>query len=291
MLLDNNRRFLDTLLFSNVFIACCAVAQGGLTYLLLSIPIDYTVLVILGCSTLALYNFSMILAKPQHPETSPYRRVRWVFKHEQSLWIWTGVALVVVFVFGLRLHLPSFVLLGVMGAMGLAYNMPIIRVAGGRRRTGLRQITGLKLFYIGLVWVMSSVMLPVAEAYHDEFHIVWPQVVELMGWVFLFVVAITIPFDIRDIYQDRYYGLKTIPVLFGERKALALSAALLTLQLGWVWISSYPLDIRLALGIASLLCLLAIVFPPAKKNEYYYFLLLDGTMLLQFVAVYLAAYT
>lgn len=279
---------LDTLLFSNVFIACCAVAQGGMTYQLLSLPVDYTVLVILGCATLALYNFSMILAKPLHPETSPFRRVRWVFRHERSLWIWTGLALSVALVLGLQLHVPSFILLGVMGAMGLAYNLPLVRVAGEQRRTGLRQITGLKLFYIGLVWVMSSVLLPVAEAYHDDLAIVWPQVWQLMAWVFLFVVAITIPFDIRDIYQDRYYGLKTIPVLVGERKALALSTALLAVQMGWIWVSSYPLDIRLALVVASALCLFFILIPPVKKNEYYYFLFLDGTMLLQFVAVWLA---
>ncbi|WP_188505311.1 UbiA family prenyltransferase [Parapedobacter pyrenivorans] len=281
---------MDTLLFSNVFIAGCAVAQGWMTYLLLLIPVDYIVLVILGCATLALYNFSMILAKPQHPETSPYRRVRWVFRHERSLWVWTGVALIVAFVLGLQLHMPSFILLGVMGVMGLAYNMPIMRVAGRQRRAGLRQITGLKLFYIGLVWLMSSVLLPVAEAYHDDFQIVWPQVVQLMGWVFLFVVAITIPFDIRDIYQDKYYGLKTIPVLFGERKALTLSTMLLVLHIGWVWFSNYSLDIRLALSIASLITLFFILFSPVKKNEYYYFLLLDGTMLLQFLAVYLALY-
>jgi len=281
------RRFLDTLLFSNVFIACCAVAQGGMTYLLLSLPVDYTVLAILGCATLALYNFSMILAKPQHPESSPFRRVRWVFMHERSLWIWTGTALVTAFLLGLQLHIPSFILLGVMGVMGLAYNLPIVRVAGEQRRAGLRQITGLKLFYIGLVWVMSSVLFPVAEAYHDELTILWPHVWQLMAWVFLFVVAITIPFDIRDIYQDRYYGLKTIPVLVGERKALILSAVLLAVQMGWIWISDYPLAIRLALVIASGVCLSFILVPPIKKNEYYYFLFLDGTMLLQFVAVWL----
>lgn len=287
MLPNDNRRFLDALLFSNVFIACCAVAQGGVTYILLSLPMDYVVLAILGCATLALYNFSMILARPQRPEASPFRRVRWVFRHERSLWVWTGVALVAALVLGLQLHTPAFILLGVMGVMGVAYNLPIVRVAGAQRRAGLRQITGLKLFYIGLVWVMSSVLLPVAEAYHDNLAIVWPHVWELMAWVFLFVVAITIPFDIRDIYQDRYYGLKTIPVLFGERKALALSTALLGAQMGWVWLSDYPLDIRLALVVASALCLGFILVPPIKKNEYYYFLVLDGTMIIQFLALWL----
>ena len=260
-----------------------------MTYRLLSLPVDYVVLAILGCATLALYNFSMILARPPHPEKSPFRRVRWVFRHERSLWGWTAAALVTAFVLGLQLHTPSFVLLGVMGVMGVAYNLPIVRVPGGQRRAGLRQITGLKLFYIGLVWVMSSVLLPVAEAYHDDLVMVWPHVWGLMAWVFLFVVAITIPFDIRDIYQDRYYGLKTIPVLFGERKALVLSSALLVAQMVWVWLSDYPLDVRLALVVASGICLSFILVPPVKKDEYYYFLFLDGMLMLQFLTVWLVA--
>ncbi len=277
---------LDTVLFSNVFIACCAVAQGGLTYLLLSLPVDREVLVILGCSTLALYNFSLILARPPHPATSPFRRVRWVFRHERSLWVWTVVALVVLLVLGLRLHRPSFLLLGVMGTMGVAYNLPFIPIRGKGRWAGLRQVTGIKLFYIGWVWAMSSVLLPVAEAYHDGFAIDPYRVLECMAWVFLFVVAITIPFDIRDIYQDRHYGLKTIPVMVGERKALALSAVLLILHASWVLLSTYPLGIRLALSSVSLLCLAVILFPPMKKTEYYYFLLLDGMMVIQFLMVW-----
>ncbi|SKB51299.1 UbiA prenyltransferase family protein [Parapedobacter luteus] len=281
-------KVLDLLLFSNVFIACCAVAQGSLSYLLLSLPMDYAVLAILGCATLALYNFSMILARPQYPETSPYRRVRWIFRHERSLWGWTAVALAVALLLGFQLHLPSFLLLGAVGAMGLAYNVPLIRMKGERRWVGLRQLTGVKLFYIGAVWAMSCVLLPVAEAYHDGFAIAWTQVGQLAAWVFLFVVAITIPFDVRDIYQDRYYGLKTIPVLVGERKALALSAILLVIHIGWVWASGHALDVRVALSVTSLFCLLAILFPPMKKNEYYYFLVLDGTMLLQFLVVWAA---
>jgi len=286
MLRNYAQRILDMLLFSNVFIALCAVAQGGMIYLLLALPFNGEVLTILGCSTLALYNFSMILAKPPQPDKSRFRRVRWVFTHERSLWIWTGIAVVVLVVLGLRLHRPSFLLLGFMGAMGVAYNLPVLPIRGKRHWTGLRQITGLKLFYIGLMWAMSNVLLPVAEAYHDGFAIDTGQVAQLFAWVFLFIVAITIPFDIRDIYQDKYYGLKTIPVMVGERKALALSAMLLILHTGWIWLSRYPLPVRLGLSSVSLLCLAVILFPLVKKNEYYYFLLLDGMMAIQFLVMW-----
>lgn len=285
MILVSLRRLLDLLLFSNVFIACCAMAQGGLTYLILSLPVNYTVLGILGCATLALYNFSMILAKPEHPDSSPYRRVRWIFAHERSLWVWTGIALVVSLGFALCLHATSFLLLGIMGVMGLAYNLPVMRPTG-RRWVGLRQLPGLKLFYIGLVWAMSCVLLPVTEAYHEGFLVVWTEALRAMCWVFLFVVATTIPFDIRDVYQDRHYGLKTLPVMFGERRSLILSGLLLIIHIGWIAWSDYAIGIRGALVSVSLVSLSAVLFPPTAKNEYYYFLLLDGMMLLQFLAVY-----
>ena len=285
MMLVSLRRLLDLVLFSNVFIACCAMAQGGLTYLILSLPVNYTVVGIIGCATLALYNFSMILAKPEHPGSSPYRRVRWIFAHERSLWVWTGIALAVSLGFALSLHAMSFLLLGIMGVMGLAYNLPIIQPIG-RRWMGLRQVPGLKLFYIGLVWAMSCVLLPVTEAYHGGYPVVWTQALQVMCWVFLFVVAVTIPFDIRDVYQDKHYGLKTLPVMFGERSSLTLSGLLLLVHMGWIGWSDYATGIRGALAAVSLVCLLAILFPPKEKNEYYYFLLLDGMMLLQFLAVY-----
>ncbi|MFC3196420.1 UbiA family prenyltransferase [Parapedobacter deserti] len=286
MLSDYFKRIVDHLLFSNLFISCCAVAQGAMTYLLLAIPMNGTVLVILGCATLALYNFSMILARPQHPAASPYRRVRWIFRHERSLRFFTAAALLVSGALALGLHRPSFVLLGLIGVLGLAYNIPFLPAFKTGRRAGLRQVTGIKVFYIGLVWALSTVLLPVAEAYHNGFAMNWAQVWQVLTWAFLFVVAITIPFDIRDIYQDRYYGLKTVPVLIGVRNAYRLSTALLLLHGGWVLMSGFDWRDRVALCGVTAIALFS-VLKSAKKNEYYYFLLLDGTLIIQLAALWL----
>src|SRR5688500_11591307 len=76
---------LDFLLFSNLFIAICAVAQGLITYHLLQVPPDKYVLAFLFFSTIGLYNFSMLLAKPKDPGSSPYTRVRWIFSHHRLI--------------------------------------------------------------------------------------------------------------------------------------------------------------------------------------------------------------
>ena len=46
---------------------------------------------------------------------------------------------------------------------------------------------------------------------------------------FLFVFAITIPFDIRDMEIDIKEGLKTIPVIMGKKKAMMIANILLVL--------------------------------------------------------------
>lgn len=40
---------------------------------------------------------------------------------------------------------------------------------------------------------------------------------------FAFIFAIAIPFDIRDMKTDTLTGLRTIPIVFGEKKALIIS--------------------------------------------------------------------
>src|ERR1700712_385861 len=71
----------DFILFSNIFMSLCAVAQGLVTlYLIGSKPI-YSVLGLLFTSTLGVYNFSILISKPPSPEKSPYVRERWFFSH------------------------------------------------------------------------------------------------------------------------------------------------------------------------------------------------------------------
>jgi len=63
--------------------------------------------------------------------------------------------------------------------------------------------------------------MPVVEflSTNDSTVINWASTLYWMLTVMVFIVGITLPFDVRDVKQDRYYNLKTIPVLIGEQKA------------------------------------------------------------------------
>src|SRR6476661_8375011 len=155
------RQALDFLLFSNLFMALCAVAQVMVTYKLLRAKPDIYVLGLLFCSTLAIYNFAIILSKPKNPERSPFRRVRWFYLHYRLMISLTIVAVLSLIPLTLFLSPTSQFLLVFLGVISVAYNLPIFTV--NEKSFGLRNIPGVKLFLIALVWSLSCVILPVLE--------------------------------------------------------------------------------------------------------------------------------
>ncbi|MFM6975686.1 MAG: hypothetical protein ACKOW2_02405 [Sphingobacteriaceae bacterium] len=279
------RPFLDFLLFSNLFIALGAAAQVILSYQLLELSPNWRLISLVFCATLALYNFSMFLARPAKPESSPYRRVRWIFEHQRLI---TSISLTAIFgaiILSLLLSYTSQILLLFLGFIAIAYNLPLLQIRS--QKIGLRNIPGIKLFLIAGIWSLSVVLLPVLEAESKGILFISSgRVMLLLAQRFAFVAAITIPFDIRDLYQDRIYALKTIPVLFGETKAYLLCQLLLVVSLVLSGMALFPLGQSFStILITSLLSAWLIFRSKWKKDEYYYFFYLDGVLLIPTVCL------
>lgn len=279
------------MLFSNLFIAICAVAQGLVTYHLLKAPPDIYVLSFIFFATIGLYNFSMLLAKPKKPENSPFVRVRWIFSHHRMIISITLISLLCLIPLTiLYLSIEAKVMMLFTGLIAVGYNIPFLSL--NNQYIGLRNIPGIKLFLIAMVWSVSCVLLPIVELQHSSMVNISPSdTLLLVAKRFLFIAAITVPFDIRDLFQDKLYALKTIPVMLGERKAYIFCQFLLLgyLLLLILFRQSNYLDIAavmLNLGITGWL----IFHSTIKKNEYYYFLYLDGTMLLQYLLLLLFSF-
>jgi 4-hydroxybenzoate polyprenyltransferase len=278
---------LDYVLFSNVFIGLCAVAQAKVTYYLLNAECDKHVLGILFFATIALYNFSMLLSRPAEPQKSPFKRVRWIDSHYRLMISLTLIAILSTIVAALFLSTASQILLLFLGVIAVCYNLPIFTM--GDLKFGLRNVPGLKLFLIALIWSLSCVLLPIVELGNTQLVVIPPNdIILLIAKRFLFIAAITVPFDIRDLYQDKTYDLKTIPVVLGERKAYMVCQGLLVayLFLLFLFTRQFSPDF-FALTLNILLTGWLIFKSEWKKNEYYYFLYLDGTMILQCALIFL----
>lgn len=282
-------RPLDFILFSNLFIACCAMAQGALTYMLLRTPLNFIVIAILGCATMFLYNFSMILARPKDPSNSPHRRVHWIYSHYNLVVSLTVLSAIALIPLTLQLSIGTITLLFFIGLLALSYSSPLFKDKS--KRVGLRNLPGAKLFIISMVWALSCVCVPIIELKSSGISVSLIALLLLTTKRFLFITAITIPFDIRDLFQDKQYNLKTLPVILGEKKSTLFCQALLILYI--VLLLIFVPKLTLAIGGLIAVTLLTgwLIFKSRwEKDEYYYFFYLDGTLILQFLSVFILQY-
>ena len=274
---------LDFLLFSNIFISLCAVAQALVTYQLLNVKPEQNILALLFFATLAQYNFSILLSKPAKPQNSPFRRVKWIFSHHRLMITLTIIAMLSLIPLVLLLSMPSQILLIFLGVLSVAYALPIFSFHD--KSFGLRNIPGIKLFLIAIVWSLSTVLLPIVEMENTVgFALSSRETILLVTKRFLLVVAITIPFDIRDLFQDQSSALKTIPVLLGEKKAYLFCQIILSIYLVLLFLFTDRFDQNfIALSLTIFLAGWLIFKSNFAKDEYYYFFYLDGILILQFL--------
>ncbi|MGB7528763.1 hypothetical protein [Sphingobacterium cellulitidis] len=280
------KRLYYFLVHTNVLIALAAVAQCALTYYILNLPVNDPILVIEGATTLLLYNLSLYLSLPKDPSKSPFQRTRWIGKNMWLFWLLSAIATVITIWALFQVHLLTLFFLGFIGVISLAYAVPLLKVKG--KWVGMRQVPGLKVFYIALVWSLSSVGLPVVELYANGANIDWYQANYLGLVKIVFLVLCTLPFDIRDYEQDSLYNLKTVPILLGKQRAINLSYGIGVFHLILILLSPNTWAVRIALLITTLLILIMfrfIIF--SKEKHYHHVYLLDLALVLQWFFVWL----
>jgi 4-hydroxybenzoate polyprenyltransferase len=206
---------------------------------------------------------------------------------EKYLWVSQNFALFVIIlvfsVIGFFLTLffvPRHILIALSpaAAITILYSLPVR--GNNKYFFSLRNIPFLKIFLIALVWSITTTYIPYAD--QGSFY---PNRVVILIFIehFIFVFAIAIPFDIRDMLVDSKAGVKTIPLLFGADRSVKISNASITLFL-LLTISHYiHTDKEFlipAFIISSLFAVIFINFKKLKKTNLYYGLL-DGVLLLQ----------
>lgn len=262
----------------------CAVAQAAVTFHLIGAPPNKVILALLFTSTLGIYNFCILISPPKEPQRSSYLRIRWFFSHYRLMVTFTLISVLSLVPLFFLISMPSRLLLIFSGVISVCYGLPIFTL--GDQKFGLRNIPGLKPFLITLVWVLSTVLLPILES--KELHLTTVSMQDttlLIAKRFLFVFALTVPFDIRDLFEDNKLGVKTIPVIIGEKRAYLFCSVLL---LGYVIMlflygnTGFNSDF-FALTLTAALTGWLIFRSKWEKNEYYYFFYLDGVLILQYV--------
>jgi 4-hydroxybenzoate polyprenyltransferase len=277
------KKFVDILLYSNLWIALCAVAMCLQTQLLLFGELRWEPLLgFVFFATTLLYVLHRLISLKKVQPFMKKGRFQIIAKFRCHLLIYAGLAALAGswFFFQLDRHLKWALILPCL--LSLGYVVPFL---GDNKR--LRDLDLLKIFLLAVAWSWITAGLPAASRHWALTAPALLMALERLTFVF----ALTLPFDIRDLNVDAYTQVKTIPARFGLHKTKILSAAVLLSSLGFAWlnyyIDVYDLQVLLTLAASLSLTFLLTFFSDRIRHDYYFAGLLDGMMILQFVLVWI----
>ncbi len=278
------KKVFDYLIFGNIYIGLAAAVLCMETQILAGFPLrlDIPVCLVFFC-TVFIYNISRIRVFMDGSTVSSLLRLHPVYCLTVA-GSFTGLISTLLFT-GMQLY---FILVPV-GLLSVGYAIPIFKTKSNY--VTLREISILKIFIISFVWGIATVGIPILH-YNGNIQDIntWMMLVRRM----LFVFAITIPFDIRDLVTDSEENLKTIPGLLGLKRSKALAYAAMAIFIILLffyydyslknWILGFHSD-TLPLLLSAVVATYFIFASSQKRNRYYYLFILDGTMILQFLLV------
>jgi 4-hydroxybenzoate polyprenyltransferase len=209
-------------------------------------------------------------------------RHHWCMKNEKRMkaTLAVGLLMAAVSVWFLNWHIWLFML--PLTLVAVSYAAPIVRRKTELVRT--REIGLWKIFLIAIVWSGITVILPAVD------QLGFDQLKSSESWWLalergIFILAITIPFDIRDLKNDAKKGVSTIPSTIGWFRSVMLAETLLLLSLflAWMRIGSEPFFFGYI--VAYLITMFGVSYAHPDRNDMYCSFWIEGTMFLLSLSV------
>lgn len=224
-------------------------------------------------ATFSVYNLQRI-AKLRYSYNNLW--MHWVIKHKMLIILLSGLAGIIsgallLFVTGINWSRLYLLLPFLFVVFFYVYRL-------GKK--SLRDLPFLKIFLIAITWAFVLYVFPlINEGIQPNWYIA-------VG-IFIYVVAVTIPFDIRDLKLDAP-GQMTFPQILGVPGAKALSISLLLISYGlFVWVN-WSLRHEVLLYVSLILHLLLLYYVSEKSSDLYVAGLIDGIIALTGICFFLA---
>lgn len=279
------------LLYSNIFIGVCAVALVFTNQLTVGLPLvfDVTCLFVFAATV---FTYSALKFRHSEEDSAVTEHRNWAIRNRLLATVVTWGSAVVAALAFFFLPVGSQLITAALGLFTLFYGFIEIPLPGGKK--ALRQYGRAKTFFVALVWSVTTVLIPLAGI-PQLFNVVhlWLLVFLLLRR-FLFVAALTMVFDIKDMEADKQVKLYTLPMALGVEGTKRLAYLFLCLlvlinTLQYFIIPSSTIGNMLAINLSLLLSAICIKVVKEDTREDWYYLVLDGMMFTQFLLV-LASY-
>ena len=268
------------LINSNIYISFAAALLAFETQIQLGMkPQLHPYVFIIFFATLFEYNIHRLILVLTNKDGLNHDRHSWIKKNPEQFYFVVFFSIIGFLASILLAKVQVLFALAPIGLLTIFYSLPFLKKIKYVFR--LREIPFLKIFLISFVWSVVTILLPIIQSNitYDKGHILLMLIER-----FIFVFAITIPFDIRDMSDDRLSGLKTIPILIGQKKSIVVAniSLLLFTIICLVHYPMYKLTFILPGLILSALSTLFFLNNKTLRSLYYYhYGILDGTMILQ----------
>lgn len=285
------KNIVHTLVNSNIFIGIAALMAVFQFYILTNGHMWFGFLeVVVFTGTVIVYNLHRLISLPKKEMETYSDMHAWMQRHKKLL---------IGFLFFLGLHcaaafyllnFKSQILLTGLFLIALFYAVPFYSKEGKKLR--IRDFGMFKPFVLGLTWATVTVTLPY---FNSEQHIGMLDYGLIFLERFLFVSALCIPFDIRDLQFDKksmYHS--SLPNRIGIQKSITL-VKYLFLSFAVLSIFHYSfLQNQHFFSLASLVSAGSILYllrsDIREKDEYFYTFYLDGGIIVQSLLICLGSY-
>lgn len=264
------KQILNFYINSSIHVALAVFSLSYITLLEFNISYDKAVLYFIFYASITGYNFVKYfeVTKFHHRSLSTWLKLIQIF----SL-----ICFVLMCYYIFRLEKTTMLYVVVFAVLTFLYTIPFIpKRKFLNKQSNLRNIGGLKIFLIALVWVGVTVFIPLLNNHFSMDR----MVVIVSVQRFLLVIMLMLPFEIRDLQFDSL-KLYTIPQNLGVKrtKILGIFLGLLMFVLEFLKRQMSINQIIVLLTILVLTVLL-IWFSREKQGRYYAAFWVEGIPIL-----------
>ena len=254
------KKIIEFIVFSNVWISLGAIGIALSTYFYTESEVDILVIILVFFSTLFGYSLQNISQREIHNHRS-----------NQIIWSQSNNKLIKGIVF-VSFLISVFLSFYIMNIYLIILSIPFFALVFFYRNSfsnklHIRNIPFFKILIISFCWSWTCCALPqLVSSTNFNWNITFI--------IFIYVFAITIPFDIRDMTIDKK-KIYTIPQFAGTRVAFIISQlSILCLFFFALYHFNYLLCLFMIMTNLVLIPCLKI------KSEFYYLFVLDGLLVI-----------
>lgn len=244
---------------ASIHVALAVYALSWITLIKFNILYDDTLLYFVFFATITGYNFIKYfgIAKFHHRSLTTSLRVIQIF----SL-----ICFFLLCYFASFLSFNTLAYIAAFGVITFLYAIPFLpKRMYLDNHQNLRDISGLKVYVIALVWTGVTVFLPLI----NNDYLINTDVYITALQRFIFVMVLMLPFEIRDLKYDNL-KLSTIPQKIGVKRTKIIGTVLLLLFFFLEFFKNELTRIScFELLIVALITLLFLLFSNRKRNQYY----------------------